>query len=264
MIPYGCLLTVLAVADNPVLPDTSAKENPPSKAIAKVVEQLGEADSYSFVLGVKGGDEVLVNVRDLPGKSAGRIREVKPGRWEGDRWYGQRQVPRVIENAFGEPSKGKVYLKVTLKDGKESHTFTSRGTADDSYVLGALGMRERFAKWSDKEIPDTDDVQSLPADRLAAKEARLTPALKPAVDLATATYDAKRAELVKRFNRSFLYYPEGKQLTWTVYEAKESLYLESSCSDRMYSVRFRVELRPDKDGKWEYVRLLTEEKFKGE
>ena len=90
------------------------------------------------------------------------------------------------------------------------------------------------------------------------------PELLPAILLSGQRYDEKRAELVNRFNKSFLHYPDSTRMRWAVYGEGKALFLEGSCHDLMYHARFRVELRRGKDENWEYMRVLAKEEFKGE
>ena len=122
-------------------------------------------------------------------------------------------------------------------------------------------------KWLERAAPDSKIVAELA--ELEPKAAgkgleKLSPELAAAVKLGKAEYEAKRPELIRRFNKSFLFYPAAETKDWKVTADKDSLWIETGCHDRMYFARLRVEMRKSDKGEWEVARVMAGEFFKGE
>jgi hypothetical protein len=184
-------------------------------------------------------------------------------------WSGWRIVPHLIALATTADGKGEVTLTFEFAGLKDPIVLRSRGLPEDVYLLRTLGGETDAAKWLDKVVPTSKMVMPWPEKQPEPSPAmeqlkKVPPELEAAVKLGQETYELKRAELIRRFNKSFLHYPESTEMSWAVYSGKDILWLETACSDRMYVADFRVELRKTDKGEWEVVRILAKELFKGE
>jgi hypothetical protein len=177
----------------------------------------------------------------------------------------------VIDTTFSPKGKGDLVLTITIPGDKKEHTFRTKDPADDLFVVAALDLKAKFPKWHKKAleaVKASDDVRvlrELTELRQAETFEKVPQELVPALDVAKAKYDERRAELVKRVHgTSLLYYPEASGLTWYARRKGDTVYFDTSCADRMYYARFRVELTKDDKGGWKYVKLSGMEEFKGE
>jgi hypothetical protein len=268
-----CGATVSAA--EPLAP--ASKDGVTQREVPESIQRIERAVEYSLKVTVKGSDEeVSVAIRDLPpAKISPQIKKEKPRQWVADHWYGHRMVPHVLLQACGEPAKGSVQVELSLagegdKGKKEIYVMRSAGLAADVYLVSALGMQKQFAQWLAKAVPDSKEVQPLKPDGerpiAEGKDVKLTDELKPVLAAATDKYNEQRPELLKRFGGSFLFYPlrKEKERDWAIVRIGDKLVFETSCADRMFYATFRLEFQQAKDGKWQYVRTLAAEEFKGE
>jgi hypothetical protein len=108
----------------------------------------------------------------------------------------------------------------------------------------------------------SEEFKKARAKQRKASKVDITPELEPAVTLARAKYDERRAELIGRVCW-LLFYPEAKDLKWSCERDGDHLFVSASCGDPMTHASVTVELeRVDK--KWQYRQLLGSEVFKGE
>jgi hypothetical protein len=266
---------LLTTFGQPLTAGEPSREGVTRSEVPASVQRIERAAEYSFKVTVEGSDEeVSVEVRELPpAKVSPQIKREKPRHWVADHWFGHRMVPHVLLVACREPEKGSVRLEFSLgsKEGKERETYVMRsaGLTEDVYILSSLGMREQFAKWLAKAVPDSKEVQQLKPDKSVAadgKEVKFTDELKPILAAANAKYNEQRPELMKRFGGSFLFYPRRREREgdWAISRAGDRLIFETRCADRMMYATFRLEFEQDKPGTWNYVRTLALEEFKGE
>ncbi len=182
-------------------------------------------------------------------------------------WGGWRILPYILPLATAGNGKGAVQLSFEFPGRKDPIVLHSKGLAEDVYLLRHLGCEKEAEKWLDKMISTSKMVTQWPEKEAWAGRDRLekVPAeLAAAVKLGQEAYEANRPELMRRFNQSYLLYPKATTKDWSVSTGKDTLSLETGCSDRMYFARIRVELKKTDKGDWEVVRILAGEFFKGE
>jgi hypothetical protein len=229
---------------------------PPPTVVQTVVGRIRDAKEYTLRVSIPRGGE-----------------QVHRFQWqennEGTTWPGWRVVPYLVPLAVPPDGKGQgqVTLTFDFPGRKEATVLTSKGLAEDIYLLRNLVDEKAYAKWLAKVAPDSKLVVPWPAEHPPAPGEALekVPAgLAAAVKLGQDAYEAKRPELVRRFNKSYLHYPPAAAKKWSVYTGKDSLAIETGCHDLMYYARFRVELTKTPKGDWEVTRILAGEFFKGE
>ncbi|HJZ55479.1 MAG TPA: hypothetical protein VKE74_10995 [Gemmataceae bacterium] len=184
-----------------------------------------------------------------------------------DNWTGWRVVPYLLPLATAPDGKGQVVLAFEFPGENRPLVLRSKGPADDIYLVRALGLNPAAKRWLGKQEPESPTVVkwSEKEPELDGEPLKKIPLeLAAPVKLGKAAYEARRPELVRRFNRSYLYYPAAETARWSVTAGKGVVYLETGCSDLMYYARFRVELRKTLKGEWEVTRILALEAFKGE
>jgi hypothetical protein len=229
--------------------------NPPTE-VERVVARIGEAKEYTIRVSIPGGGESVMRFQSKESN-------------EGATWAGWRVVPYLLPKAIPVDGKGRGQVTLTFEfpGRKEPIVFKSKGLAEDIYLLRSLVAEKDYAKWLATVAPDSKLVSAWPRnDRdVVGEPLKVMPAeLAAAVKLGRDAYDAKRPELIRRFNQSYLYYPPAATKDWSVFAGKDALTLQMGCSDLMYAARFRVELKKTSKGGWEVSRILAEEFFKGE
>ena len=173
----------------------------------------------------------------------------------------------MIPIATTASGKGEVRVSFQFPGRKEPVVLRSKGLAEDVYLLRHFGGEEQAAKWLDKMVPTSKTVVVWPEDKAwtYAEALEKVPAeLAAAIKLGQDAYDAKRPELTRRINKSFLYYAPASAKQWSVSTGKDSLAIETGSADKMYHSRVRVELRKTDKGEWEVSRIVAGEFFKGE
>jgi hypothetical protein len=83
---------------------------------------------------------------------------------------------------------------------------------------------------------------------------------------ARAAYDARRADLVRKFatTDSWLFYPPADKAQWTVYRKAGEVIARTYCNDLMYAADFYFDMQKDAAGKWQCKTVRGGEFFKGE
>jgi len=229
--------------------------HPPS-AVEGVVARIGAAKEYTLRVSIPGGGESVTRFKSETNN-------------EGNTWAGWHVVPYLLPIAVPRngQGRGQVALRFEFPGWKEPIVLQSKGVAEDIYLLRSLTGAKEAAKWIEKTAPDSKLVVAWPKNDpdVAGELLKTAPAeLAAAVKLGQDAYDAKRPELIRRFNQSYLYYPPAATKDWSVYAGKDALTLQMGCSDLMYFARFRVELKKTAAGPWEVTRILAGEFFKGE
>lgn len=234
-----------------------------------ISEQLQSAESYSYTLSA-GGESVTV--KTASGKSFGTVLEGEggglkqdsSGGWIADPHLSHRIAPFVLQRAFAAGKEGDVALEVQL-NGKK-HKLYATGTAEAVYALRLLGPPEKFGKWLDAHAPldaALEDLSKAGDPYNATKEADTAPGLK---EQAKEIYAAKRPALMRRFNKSYLYYGEAGDIGWQSRVSKDGkvMYEVASSADLMYAAQFWFRFTRGADGKWVNDKIYGEEIFKGE
>jgi hypothetical protein len=218
-----------------------------------VSRAIRDAKEYNLRISAPGVDKITIFRQKMGTKDTS--------------WGGWRIVPHLLPLATAAHGKGDVTLSFEFPGLKDAIVLRSRGLAEDVYLLRALGGEMEAAKWLDKVVPTSKLVIAwLPKEpeQTGERLEAVPPELVAAMKLGMEAYEAKRPELIRRFNKSLLYYPPKTTKSWAVSSEKDTLWLTTGCSDRMYAARFRVELRKNEKGEWEVVRILAKEYFKGE
>lgn len=239
-----------------ILPPHGEPDDKPPTPTQIVADKIHHTRQYTLRVSVPGGTE-----------------QVYPFRYEGDNdgatgnnWGGWRIVPSVIRSTTAADGKGLVILAFDFPGEKEPSVLRAKGPAEDVYLLRSLGIGW-WARWFDDVVGLSKAVVTWPKGEGGPREEgleKVPPELAAAVKLGKQAYEAKRPELIRRFSRSFLYYPAATEARWDVRSAKGTVWLDTGCHDRMYHARFRVELRQAADGSWDVIRILANEEFKGE
>ena len=231
---------------------------PPPTAIDVARGLIRKSEEDELRVAVPGGEEQVTKFRAQEDR-------------EGNTWSGWRIIPYIIPIAIPADGKGKGQVTLTLEfpGRKDPIVLRSRGLAEDVYLLRHLVPEtdKAAAKWLEKVAPDSKIVAAWPEQepKAAGKDLeKLPPELAAAVKLGKDAYEAKRPELIRRFNKSFLFYPAPETKDWKVTADKDALWLETGCHDQMYFARLRVEMRKTDKGAWEVIRVLAGEFFKGE
>ena len=277
------VLAVLFLSASAAALRAADQDSAPTERL-KVLKGMERADGYALEVTVKGVEGVArLQIKDIRGDYKPFSKKLAADQWVADVWTGIRIIPYVLTRACGSPERGSVQVNVILKDRKGAYTFQSRGLAEDIYILQSLPCKERYADWLKKAVPTSKDVllsrqnflqppyaeeaseefQQARAKQQKVSKVEMTTELEPAVTLAKAKYDERRAELIGRLCRSLLFYPEAKNLKWACERDGDQVFVSASCVDRMYWASFTVELERA-DGKWQYRRLLGSEVCKGD
>src|SRR5262245_16356499 len=230
----------------------------PPTVVETVLRHIGRAEEYTLRVSIPGGGEHVMKFR-------------QQANGEGTTWGGWRIVPYLIPIAIPADGKGKGQVTLTLEfpGRKEPIVLTSRGLAEDVYLLRQCVPEadKAAAKWLEKVAPDSKLVAAWPEKEprpVGEELKKVPPELAAAVKLGQDAYEAKRPEMIRRFNKSFLFYPPSSGKDWTVTAGKDTLALETGCHDRMYYARLRVEMRKTDTGAWEVTRILAGEFWKGD
>ncbi len=251
---FACLL---------LLPQTALAKETPVEAIAEILQA---ADSYSYVLSA-GGEDVKVKTVSgdsfntvLQGEGTG-LQKGKDGVYIASPHLATRIAPFVLQRAFVQAKKTDVKLEVTANG--QSHILYAAGTAEAVYALRLLGPDGAFIGWLDAHAPldsTLDALGSLPARTEDAKPQT------ELIDSAKAAYTAHRPALMRRFNKSYLYYGAAKDMAWSLRRTKDkqTFYAVASAGDLMYMAQFWFSLAKSGDGKWVGGKIYGEEIFKGE
>jgi len=231
-------------------------------------EQMEASEGYSYTL--SAGDE-SVTVKTVSGESFGTVlegeggglKQDKNGGWIADPHLSHRIAPFVLQRAFAG-KEGDVALEIKL-DGKK-HKLYASGTAEAVYALRLLGPQGKFGKWLDAHAPLDPALEDLSkAGDLynATKEAGTAPGLK---EQAKEAYAAKRPAIMRRFNKSYLYYGDASDIGWQSRVSKDgkTMYEVASSADLMYAAQFWFRFTRGSDGKWMQDKIYGEEIFKGE
>jgi hypothetical protein len=223
------------------------------KPVNLVDQLISKADEYTMTVKAPGVENVVPCKRETDGKDTS--------------WGGWRIVPYVLPIATTASGKGQVTVTFEFPGRKDPVVLRSKGLAEDVYLLKHFVGKEKAAKWLDKVVPASKTIAAWPENEVWTRYEYLekVPAeLAAAVKLGQDAYDAKRPELVRRLNESFLFYPPATTKDWQVSTGKNTLAIETSSSDKMYFSRVRVELRKTDKGDWEVSRIVAGEFFKGE
>ena len=227
-----------------------AEERKPAELVTQFIS---EADEYTLTVKAPGVEKVI------------RCQQRTNG--EDTSWGGWRIVPYLIPTATTASGKGQVTVTFEFPGRQEPVVLRSKGLAEDVYLLKHLGAEEQAAKWLDKMVPTSKTVVAWPEDKawIYGEALDKVPAeLAAAVKIGRDAYDAKRPELTRRFNKSFLYFAPAAAKDWRVSTGKDTLAIETGAADKMYFSRVRVELRKTDKGGWEVARIVAGEFFKGE
>jgi len=228
--------------------------DPPPTAVQTAVARIEKATEYTLKVAIPGGGEKVVPFVAKTDK-------------EDTSWAGWRVVPYLLAIATATHGKGEVRLSFEFPGQKEPLVLRSKGLAEDVYLLRAFGREQEAAKWLDTVAPQSKLVVPWPKDEpdeVGERLEKVPDELVAAVRLGVRSYEAKRPELIRRFNTSYLYYPPTVARDWSVFAGKDRLWIVTGCHDRMYAARFRVELKKTATGEWEVTRILAKEFFKGE
>jgi hypothetical protein len=178
----------------------------------------------------------------------------------------------VFSNCFVADGKGALVAVVRFPKTKDEYTLRSFGPAEDLYAIQTYKLEKTFPKLYKKLVDGAKNSADVKVEEIEwpAKANEIDPiprALVPAVMTAARKYEEKRPELVLRVKKdSVLFFPRADKTDWTVHRTGDRLFLTTSCHDKMYYARFRVEFKKSgpEDRDWEYVRVYGEEKWKGE
>jgi len=270
MVLWACFLLLCPAActrprpgtDAPVArcwPETTGEE------VNALITELDRHPAFAFEVGFcdpRKTARASVSVSDSEDPRDPRVREVRPGVHRAGPWVGRHILPLVLREGFTTASRGELYFRCVL-DGRTWLAY-SRGPAEARYAAGALGLGGIARELTGGAV-DSPDVEPWPRqDQDVGAELATTPALDGVLRAAREKYDAKRGELVRRFNRSYLFYAPARDMPWRLRSTGDRLFADTHCSDRMYAARFRVEFAADGEGGWTYRRLLAAEEFKGE
>lgn len=176
----------------------------------------------------------------------------------------------VINNCFAPEGKGGLTATVKFTKSGQEFALRSVGPAEDIYAIQTYQLEKTFPKHLKKLVDaakDTPDVKVGQAD--VPKDAKaidpIPPHLLRVFAAAAVKYEEKRPELMLRVKKdSVLFFPRAGQGYWSMHRDGDRLFVTTSCSDRMYYAKFRVEFTKKGDGEWEYVRTHGLEAFKGE
>jgi hypothetical protein len=184
----------------------------------------------------------------------------------------------LIGNCFAASGNGDIVATITFEKEPRTYALVSKGLPEDLFVVRELGLQKKFAKWYEVAlagIPESKDVvpyERKYPDTSATDWVRVekpTEAMQAAVKVAKEKYDEKRAELMKRFNRSIdrsPFYAPAEKLSWhvAIRDKTKTLHVSTGCRNRTVIAYFDVEFAQADDGSWRYVKLIGQEVFVGE
>jgi hypothetical protein len=204
----------------------------------KVLEAMKAAAGYLLEVRVKGVEGVVrLQIKDIRSDHVPFFKKLAADQWVADHSMGKRILPYVLACACGGPGRGSARVDVLL-------------------------ARQDFLRWPYAEEA-SEEFQRARAKQRKASRVEITAELLPAMKVAKARYDERRAELIGRLCRSLLFYPPAQDLHWLCERDGDHLFVSASCGDRMFSAFFTVVLERA-EGNWHYRRLLGTEVCRGE
>jgi hypothetical protein len=249
--------------------DPRAPEND-VEAIGKARDTVAHAPSSTLELHVPGLDQPVLLKATPDGGATDNRRLVQ--RKSGDRFEDTRTnlvaLGRMIFDSFTTVPRDGVKLLIR-PEGAPATAIYAKGLPEAAYALKLLLDGESYAKWvqknvAEKGIPQVEVVPQEEQPRLGEAEVRGKDAV---LAFARATYRQRRAELISKVLRSYLFYPdaESPHAFWRIARKDdESWWATMSCFDQMYAARFSFQVVREKDGHLSCHRILAGEYFKGE
>lgn len=169
-------------------------------------------------------------------------------------------------------------LNLTFKfPDSQKLTLYPLGLPETAYALKLLLNEKSFKGWEQSNITAPNDACPLTVidgeknlEKMGilsiGSEIRLeSPEAKPPLDLAKSIYDLRRAELIAKVSKSYLFYPESKEIHWPwIRKQKSSWYVYALANDRMYTALFIFQIEPSKNDELKCEKMYAVEFFKGE
>jgi hypothetical protein len=194
------------------------------------------------------------------------LRQGKDGAWEASPHIAHRIIPFILTRAFRiRPAPGVMTMDI---DGLAApFRLYSLGDAEATYAFMHLAPPDAFNKWLAKHANPGSDIEDLPKDDALMKATLGTKDVNGLLAAAKRRYDHMRAKLIRKFNRSYLYYAPAAEMGWSLRRSLhgEKIYAIASTSDLMYMAQFWLEYEGEQhNGAWVPLNAYGQEIFKGE
>lgn len=148
-----------------------------------------------------------------------------------------------------------------------------KGLPETTYALRFLLSKKDFAAWIDTHVAPPLDACPIRAGEehfqnvLCADATKIkthTPESENALKFAKAIYDQRRAELIARFNHSYLFYAAANKSAWTTFRKNKTWYVQTHCADLMFYAVFVFQLELTGNESLQCTQIHAGEFFKGE